>query len=216
MTESSDGLIPVRVAELLCSRLCHDLISPVSALNNGMELLAEDPAEMIADVAGLLTLSAGQASKRLQFYRMAYGLGAGQAALSMAEAARLVRGLAEDGKHVVDWPSNPGDSIGRGPTRLVLNMAALGLEALPRGGRVTVAAAPGARVALTVTAEGAGASLRDEVAGALSAQADTGSLTARSVQGWYAGFLARRLGGACALTASDGAVTLSAEVEAGE
>lgn len=218
MAGHGDGTIPVRVAELLCSRLCHDLISPVSALNNGMELLAGDPADMIADIADLLAFSAGQASQRLQFYRMAYGLsGDGAVALSLTDAARLVRGLGDAEKHVMDWPAAPGDSIGRDPTRLALNMAALGLEALPRGGRVAVSVAragDGGRLALSVTAAGTGAGLRDEVAAALPAGDDVASLTARSVQAWYTGFLARRLGGECALDSGEGSVTLSADIAA--
>ena len=103
MTDSRDAQISVRVAELLCSRLCHDLISPVAALNNGMELLSDDSAEMIGDVAELLTFSAAQASTRLQFYRVAYGLGGDQAqAVSIADAARLARGITEPGKLELD------------------------------------------------------------------------------------------------------------------
>jgi histidine phosphotransferase ChpT len=67
--------IELRVLELLCSRLCHDLISPVMAVNNGIELLADDEGDMGADIRDLLTLSAGSAAARLQFYRIAYGLG---------------------------------------------------------------------------------------------------------------------------------------------
>ena len=63
------------VLELLCSRLCHDLICPVMAVNNGMELMAVDPGDMSDDIRDLLTTAAETAAARLQFYRIAYGLG---------------------------------------------------------------------------------------------------------------------------------------------
>jgi hypothetical protein len=64
--------IEFRVMELLCSRLCHDLISPVMAINNGMELMAEDSGNMADDIRESLTMSAGSAAAKLQFYRIAY------------------------------------------------------------------------------------------------------------------------------------------------
>jgi histidine phosphotransferase ChpT len=212
MTDSREAHIPVRVAELLCSRLCHDLISPVAALNNGMELLADDPQEMIGDVAELLAFSAAQASSRLQFYRVAYGLGGDQAAaLSMADAARLVRGLTEPGKLEVDWPAAPGETIGRAATKLALNQAALGIEALPRGGNLRITATRGDKLVLQTVSEGKGAALREEVAAALKPGADIGALTARSIQGYFTAWLARALGGDCVaeLSADRVAVTVT-------
>jgi hypothetical protein len=85
-TTSTDGecrmktKIELRVLELLCSRLCHNLISLVMAVNNGIELLADDEGEMSSDIRELLTLSAGSAAARLQYYRIAYGLGGQNAA----------------------------------------------------------------------------------------------------------------------------------------
>ncbi|MPY70404.1 MAG: histidine phosphotransferase [Alphaproteobacteria bacterium] len=217
MTESGERQIPVRVAELLCSRLCHDLISPVAALNNGMELLAEDPADMIGDVADLLAFSAGQASARLQFYRVAYGLGGGEAAaLSLPDAARLVRGMAEPGKLELDWPAEPGESIGRDATKLVLNLAALGIEALPRGGRLRVEITRGELLTLSVTGEGVGAGLREEVAAALDPAAGAHGLTARSVQGWFTAWLARAQGGDCVAVKGSDSVTLTATARSAE
>lgn len=213
MTETGERQIPVRVAELLCSRLCHDLISPVAAFNNGMELLADDPVDMIGDVAELLTFSAGQASARLQFYRVAYGLGGDQAAtLSLPDAARLVRGLAEPGKLELDWPAEPGETIGRDATKLALNLAALALEALPRGGRLSVGISRGDPLTVSMAGKGTGAGLREEVAAALDPAASATDLTARSVQGWFTAWLARALGGECIAVQDADSVTLTATV----
>ena len=63
--------IDFRVLELLCSRICHDLISPVTAINNGMELLENDPGDMLEDIRDLLMNSASEGAGKLQYFRLA-------------------------------------------------------------------------------------------------------------------------------------------------
>src|SRR5690606_41497048 len=83
------------VLELLCSRLCHDLVGPVGAVNNGLELVEEDPSSL-DDIMPLLTSSARQAWKRLDFFRIAFGFGGGRSSWSYAELRRVPAGyLAE-------------------------------------------------------------------------------------------------------------------------
>ncbi len=74
----SNETFEIDVMELLCSRLCHELISPVSAINNGIELMADETGDGLAERTNLMGYSAVQASERLQFYRMAYGRGGGE------------------------------------------------------------------------------------------------------------------------------------------
>ncbi len=189
-----DTKVELRVLELLCSRLCHDLISPVMAVNNGMELMEDDPGGMSDDIRDLLTVSAGAAAARLQYYRIAYGLGGQNAApVGLPEAGRLARGLIEEGKVELVWPGGDTDAAGlsREAMKMLLNLVLLGMESLPRGGRLEVEAAPSG---VTVAVEGEGAQLREENAAAMSAEADIEALTARSVQGYFANLLARMLG----------------------
>ena len=167
-----ESQIELRVLELLCSRLCHDLISQVSAINNGMELLAAGDDGMAQEIHALLATSAGAASAKLQFYRLAYGLG-GQAA---------------------------APDLSREETKLLLNMVLLGLEGLPRGGTLTVGStatvgdtAPGDR-RLVVSGTGKGAGLKPESTEALAIGTDIGGLTARTVQSYFVAVLARDLG----------------------
>lgn len=193
-----ESMIEFRVLELLCSRLCHDLISPVSAINNGMELLAEGDDGMAEEIHGLLATSAGAASAKLQFYRLAYGLG-GQAAAptSLAEAARLVRGLTAGEKVEVVWPGADQGAVSdmsREETKLVLNLVLLGIEGLPRGGTLTVGpTAPGDR-RLVVSGKGKGAGLKPESVEALLIGSDIEGLTARTIQSYFVAVLARDLG----------------------
>ncbi len=190
--------IEFRVMELLCSRLCHDLISPVMAINNGMELMAEDSGAMADDIRDLLTMSAGAAAAKLQFYRIAYGLGGESAApVGLAEAGRLARGLVEDGKIAVDWPENgaaPSAELSREATKLLLNLVLLGIEALPRGGTVKVRVRQAGAPELVVEASGENAGLKEESAVAMSPEVDLEALDARSVQGYFVNTLAKRLG----------------------
>lgn len=190
--------IEFQVMELLCSRLCHDLISPVMAINNGMELMAEDSGAMAEDIRDLLTMSAGAAAAKLQFYRIAYGMGGESAApVGLAEAGRLARGLVEDGKIAVDWPENgaaPTIELSREATKILLNLVLLGIEALPRGGTVKVRVHQSGTPEIVVEASGEHAGLREESAVAMSPEVDLEALNARSVQGYFVNSLAKRLG----------------------
>ena len=206
--------IEFRVMELLCSRLCHDLISPVMAINNGMELMAEDSGNMADDIRELLTMSAGAAAAKLQYYRIAYGLGGQSAApVGLAEAGRLTRGLVEDGKISVDWPENGEASsveLTREATKLLLNLVLVGIEALPRGGTVKVRVQTSGAPKIVVLASGDNAGLKEESAVAMSADADCEALTARSVQGYLVNSLAHQLGTSTIVQADEpGALSLS-------
>lgn len=189
--------IDLRVLELTCSRLCHDLISPITAVNNGMELLTDSPPDIMDEIKGLLTTSAAEASRRLQFYRIAYGLGGGESApTSLDEAGRLAHGLLEGGKVELSWPNRAGvGEIGKPAIKVLLNTLLLALDALPRGGRVTVQTETAAETRMEVLAEGSGARITDELETAMSAEADVMALTPRSVQPYLTRRLLDALGG---------------------
>ncbi len=193
--------VEMRVLELVCSRLCHELISPVSAVNNGMELLADGGADMLEEVSELIAASAAEAGGRLQFYRVAYGLGGAEApAISLGEARRLAGGLVRDGKVRLDWPQDAGAAgsdggLGKRGMKLLLNALALGIDTLPRGGTLAVAldAAPAAGVTLTAT--GKGARIEAATLGALAGELGPDALTARNVHGYFTARVAEAAGG---------------------
>lgn len=133
---------PVDLASLLCSRLCHDLLSPVGALNNGLELLADetDPA-MRARCMELLGDSARVSANKLKFYRLAFGAGGGfGGALDARETEAAVRGLVADNKRVeLSWlVAEP--SLSKPATKVLLNLVLLATDALVRGGSLAVGA----------------------------------------------------------------------------
>jgi len=212
MTDRTDtAALPLRVAELLCSRLCHDLIGPTAALSNGLELLDDGKGGMDSDVFALLAFSVGQAAGRLMFFRVAYGLGGDAAdALTLADAAALIRGMVEQDKVALDFAGGEA-RLGRAGTRLLLNAALVGLETLPNRGRLVVKVDAGAGVRIEVAGEGAGVRLRPEVRAALDAGADAAGLTPRTVQGHFTAWLARAMGGSFALAAEgEGRVAFAA------
>src|ERR1700679_4101799 len=132
----------LQMAELLCTRLCHDLTGPIGAVHNGAEFLAEDGFNMQGQAMELITSSAFSAVSRLQFYRMAYGV-----VRDHGEAS-----LSDKQKMAADFFA--GSKI----TRLIFNLIIVASGALIRGGTITVRIAQGAegRKQLTVGAEGAG------------------------------------------------------------
>lgn len=178
-----DVNIDLRIAELLSARLCHELVSPIGAINNGVELLEDDP-DFAADAAGLIAQSAVQATRRLQFYRIAYG---STAALAVDLGRKAALDLFADGKIACEWPETLTPSVG---VKLVCNLLLVAAESLPRGGRLALGAAE--PLAITVAGEGPRLPpyLTDVLAGTVSAD----QIDARSVQAAFTGALARRAG----------------------
>ena len=150
-------------AALLVSRVCHDLVSPVGAVVNGLEVLEDETdAAMRADALRLVAASAEQAAARLQFARIAFGAaGSAGAELDLAEVARIMAGLLRGGKielvwnaHAVNWPKDWA--------KLLMNVVLVATDCLPRGGTVTVetssdAQAPSFRISASGTVTRIGA-----------------------------------------------------------
>jgi histidine phosphotransferase ChpT len=125
------------LAALLCSRVCHDIISPVGAINNGLELLDEGGAD--EDAMQLIRQSALNASVRLKFARLAFGAsGSVGASIDTGEAEKATRDFVEaDNKTVVTW-SGPRAIIPKNKVKLLLNLFLVAYGAIPRGGSIDV------------------------------------------------------------------------------
>jgi histidine phosphotransferase ChpT len=131
MTDSID----LRLAEMLSARLCHELVAPVGAIGNGLELLALDPATPDPEVMALIEESGRRAAGRLKFYRMAYGFAGDDAPVEAAVLRDLVDGFLEGSRVSVDWPDGL-PSLPHSAARLLLNLLVMAGQALPRGGTV--------------------------------------------------------------------------------
>lgn len=181
----------LRLGELMVSRFAHELVGPVGAVSNGLELMDSLGAEADAEAAGLVARSAESVKARLQFYRAAYGR-AGRDLAGLAEVRALCLPFFEAMQEVeLDWPMAPvAPALADGEARLVLNLAALAADALPRGGRVEVALDEGA---FTVTAVGDQPGFQDGLRAAMADDAVPAELDPRTVHG----FIARRLAADC-------------------
>lgn len=192
MTHTDD----LQLLELLAAKLCHDLVGPVGAVANGVELLRADGAGD-PEVVGLIENSARSASRRLQLFRIAFGTGNALPATGrVAEIRRLAAGYLEGGRIELDWP-NPDATTeaaaGRSGVKLSLMLLLVAVEALPRGGMLKVkVAAPAGRFIVTITAAGAQARLPEEIQSALEARA--GDLTPKAMPAYLAATLAGTVG----------------------
>ncbi|MGB8363012.1 MAG: histidine phosphotransferase family protein [Rhizomicrobium sp.] len=201
----------VEFAALLVSRVCHDLVSPVGAVVNGLEVLEDErDATMRADALKLVVSSAEQATARLQFARIAFGAaGSAGAELDLTEVGRMVCGLVQGSKVTVDWQAAalnwPKDWA-----KLLMNATLLAADSLPRGGNVRVeTSADPAAPSFTVRATGQNARVLDEMERAARGE-PVAPIDGRSIQPFLTHKLARSLNAGLTLMAREGMVELAA------
>src|SRR5271156_6205328 len=149
------------LAALLCSRVCHDLISPVGAIVNGLEVLEEDKDEETKVFAlDLIKKSAYQASAKLQFCRLAFGAaGSAGAQIDLGDAEKVARGMIGDDKTTIVW-NLPRELLPKNRVKLLLNMLLVAVGTIPRGGSVTIDPTEGGK-GFRLTASGLNARLAE-------------------------------------------------------
>ncbi|MFO7477421.1 MAG: histidine phosphotransferase family protein [Methyloceanibacter sp.] len=211
MTEPAE-LGDLELAALVSSRICHDVINPVAAISNGLEMLDEEPDQAMRDAAmDLIRKSAAQASAKLQFARLAFGAaGSAGAEIDLRDAEKVAcEFVGGSGKHRVVW-EGPAVTLPKNKVKLLLNLVAIGAMALPRGGIVSVAiaGAPPA-VNFVVRAKGDAARLNDQVKSLLSG-GNGEAVDAHSIQPYYARLVAAAAGMTLAAEARDGEVEFKA------
>ena len=188
------------LAALLCSRVCHDLISPAGAIVNGLEVLEESKDEETKVFAlNLIKKSARTASARLQFCRIAFGAaGSLTAQVDTGDAEQVARGFIEDEKVKLVW-NLPRALLPKNRVKLLLNMLVVGGLAIPRGGTLTLdPVGSGETTTFRVTAAGLNARVPPAVPGLLAGGSTGDTIDAHAIQPYYTGLLAR----ACDLNAT--------------
>jgi histidine phosphotransferase ChpT len=209
--ESQNPMNELEFAALLVSRVCHDLVSPVGAVVNGLEVLEDErDATMRADALKLVASSAEQAAARLQFARIAFGAaGSAGAELDLGEIGRTVKGLVMGGKVEVEWKAAQVNWP-KNWAKLLMNATLLAVDSLPRGGKVDVETSPdGSAPSFTVKATGQGARVLEEVAKAARGEGN-GPFDGRSIQALLTHRLARELNAGLTISASENRVDLAA------
>lgn len=185
--------VDMRVMELLCSRLCHDLVGPVGAVNNGIELIAETRGDVQYEATQMIAHSAQEALGRLEFFRMAFGLsGGGEGTVSFAQGRKLAQGFL-DSHLALEWAQDDNlpwadtqKSVPKDIVKVILNMILLARDCLPRGGVISVSMAmmpEGLGIALMC--RGQNAKVRDDIDHALQKGFAAVDLTAQTVHAYF-------------------------------
>ncbi len=193
----------VDLASLLCSRLCHDLLSPVGALNNGIELLSdEQDPEMRDRCLELLGESARASANKLKFFRLAFGAAGGFGdVIDTREARSALEGLFGAERRIeLGWMVE-GDKLSKGAVKLLLNLALLAGDALVRGGRLDVGAeGKDGGIELAIRAEGPRILLDPNLRETLLRGNSGGTVEPRAAGAWLAHSLAAEAGGSIQLS----------------
>ncbi len=201
----------LELAALLCSKVCHDLISPVGAIVNGLEVLDDNPKPEDRDFAlELIRKSAKTASARLQFCRLAFGAaGSSGAQIDLGDAQTMARGQIEDAKTSIVW-NLPRLLLPKNRVKLLLNMMVIAQQTIPRGGVLTVdPIGEGEAISFRVSATGLNARLPQNIVNLLGATHE-GPIDAHAVQPYYTRLLAEACGLKVTLVAEGEAMVVSA------
>ena len=206
------------LAALLSSRVCHDVISPVGAIVNGLEVLEEEKdQEMRGHALALIKSSAQEASSRLQFCRLAFGAaGSKGSSIDTGDAENVARQLLADQRTRLDW-NVPRVLLPKNKVKLLLNLCLIADASIPRGGDISISAkGEDDDMSFHVQAKGVNARVTPGVASLLSGEPEDGSVDARAIQAYYAGLVARSCGLEVSLALAGDVVTIEATPIAAE
>jgi len=207
MTSSTD------LAALLCSRLCHDMLSPVGALSNGLELLRDErDAEMRHRCMELLEQSAKISADKLKFFRLAYGAAGGFGeSVPTEEPRELIEALVgSNGRVALDW-AVANDALPKAAVKVLLNLAAIGLDALPRGGELQIGAeSRDGATEIAVRAAGAKVAFDAAIGHALDGTLPVAELSGRTAPAHLIHLIAEEHGGGLQYALTDGALVMGA------
>lgn len=201
------------LAALLSSRVCHDVISPVGAIVNGLEVLEEEKdAEMRGHALALIKSSAGEASARLQFCRLAFGAaGSKGASIDTGDAEQVTRQLLADERTQLNW-SVPRVLMSKNKVKLLLNLCLLADATIPRGGVISVSSSGDEeRTSFRIEAKGVNARVAANIPGLLAGEAEDGAIDARAIQPYYAGLVAKSCGLDVSVSSEPELVTIEAK-----
>jgi len=210
---SGSSIEALDLAALLCSRVCHDLISPVGAIVNGLEVLEEAKDEETKNFAlELIKKSANNASAKLQFCRIAFGAaGSAGAQIDLGDAQTVARGFLEDEKTKLAW-NLPRVLMMKNKVKLLLNMLLIAGQSIPRGGQLTVdPIGEGDGMGFKVTASGTNAKILATTPPLLAGEHGAEPLNAHHIQPFYAGLLARAVGVTATMTMDGDKVVVAAQ-----
>lgn len=211
MADAAD-ISALDLAALLASRVCHDIISPVGAITNGLEVLEEDSGEEMRSFAmDLIKKSARQASAKLQFARLAFGAaGSAGAEIDLGDAEQVARGFMAGEKASIEWHA-VRVLMPKNKVKLLLNLILMSTHAIPRGGVIRVeVTGEAARPTFKITCTGTNARIPQGAEGLLACQLPEAAPDAHMIQPIYTGLLARAANMTANVAKVDDAVVFTA------
>lgn len=209
---SSSFLDPLDLAALLCSRVCHDVINPVGAIVNGLEVLEdENDASMKEFALELIKKSSKTASSRLQFARLAFGAsGSAGASIDLGDAEGVAKGFIEDEKATLAW-SAPRILMPKNKVKLLLNLLIVALSTIPRGGHVDLSVTGDADTAhFRLVTTGGHFRIPSGLLQLLAGMPENGVLDSHAIQPFYTGLIARACGMTISVAAQEGGALIEA------
>ncbi len=201
------------LAALLCSRVCHDVISPVGAIVNGLEVLEDEKDESMRNFAlDLIKKSSKQASARLQFARIAFGAaGSAGSSIDTGDAEHVARAFLQDDKNRLTWNA-ARVLMPKNKVKLLLNLLVLAVAAIPRGGQIDVTVEGTAETPVfTIKSKGLNARIPTHSEHLLSGHTETGVVDAHGIQIFYTGLIAKAAKMEIAITLEADEVTITAK-----
>ncbi len=201
------------LAALLCSRVCHDVISPVGAIVNGLEVLEDENDASMRDFAlDLIKKSANQASARLQFCRLAFGAaGSAGAAIDLGDAEQVAKGFIHDDRVSLTWGA-PRLLLPKNQVKLLLNLLLVAMNAIPRGGSMDVSLTMEAEMPhIRIVAKGPNARIPSHAEALIAGEAEDGRVDAHAIQPFYTGLVAREAGMGVTFALDGDAVVIAAQ-----
>jgi histidine phosphotransferase ChpT len=216
MSDTTTPTAPVTLegldlAALLCSRVCHDVISPVGAIVNGIELYDSGDASMKEFSIDLVRKSSRQASARLQFARIAFGAaGSAGAMIDTGDAANVAKAFFSDEKVSLTWEMARA-LLPKNQVKLLLNLVMIAAHAIPRGGVIAVTGVvTGEQGDFTITAIGVNARIPHNAEDLIAGNGPNGAIDAHAVQPFYTGLIARAARMSVSFAIDGEAVTIKA------
>jgi len=189
--------IDINVLQLLCSRICHDLVGPVGAINTAIELMADEGSGALdGEALSVLMKSAQDANRKLAFFRSVFGLGGGaDVVVQQSHLVELTEGILASGKVTANWDVGIPATVSGSAGKIIMLLVFLAAETLPRGGEVTVRVQTFSDgMAAACIAEGEGAVIRPEVEAVLADKTPSTELSARGVPAYVLALLAHKCG----------------------
>ena len=203
---------PARLSAYIASRICHDLVSPISSVTNALDLMDEPgDHEMKAQAESLLHEGAENAAARIQFLRYAFGsIGLNSGAADIHEAKKITEAFVRSHKPSVEWDIQ-ADHLSFSHVRLMMNLVMMATDTLPRGGVVNVRVRSEAGgLTMVLTCKGDRAKLKDDAATAIAGGEPVDGWRAENIQPYFALMLCDELGGELKVSPGEGQVIFMA------